>query len=147
MGIWPIPRGGVDPRPLSGSETSDPFLPPSPQIWSNDSDLEVRSSIKIAFGTGSARDITHPHLPSPQVNSTNQLCVYFLIYFDNYGNLSSSRKFVILSSFLGNGVRARVFFFSGSDLGNMICTCDTVLIRLTRQLELESPGPPPKTGR
>lgn len=119
---------------MSGSETSDPFPPSSsPQIWSNEPALEVRLSIKIAFGAGSTRHTVH--LPSPQVHSTNQSCVYFyfyfyLIYSDNYGNLSPSRKIVILS-FLGNGVRARIFLsFSGSDLGSVICTWATILYRI-----------------
>ncbi|KAF8487173.1 hypothetical protein DFH94DRAFT_678215 [Russula ochroleuca] len=58
---------GVDPRALSGSETSAPSPDsdptpldsthhhPSPQIWSN-GPPRTNSSIKIAFGTGSARN-------------------------------------------------------------------------------------------
>ncbi|SRR6266852_2999450 len=56
--IWASGRfRGVDPRPLSGSETSDPFPHlPLPKSGQMSPPLEVRSSIKIAFGAGLARN-------------------------------------------------------------------------------------------
>jgi hypothetical protein len=107
---------GVDPRPLSGPETSDPFslspLPKSGQI----NPLKVRSSIKIAFGAGLARNrlgIQHIFL---RVNSTKS-CVYFfgfdLIYFNSVTSatsLSSRKKCCSVVSW-ERSTRSNIFFF------------------------------------